>query len=33
MSGEIVYYDDEELDRFFGRSGNDYTPEEVEGIS
>ena len=30
MSGEIVYYDDEELDRFFGRSGNDYTAEEVE---
>ena len=30
MSGEIIYYADEELDRFFGRPGNDYTPEEVE---
>jgi len=30
MSGEIEYYDDEELDRFVGRSGMDYTPEEIE---
>ena len=26
----MEYYDDEELDRFIGRSGNDYSPEEVE---
>lgn len=30
MSAEIVYYDDEELDRFAGRSGGDYSPEETE---
>lgn len=30
MSGDIIYYDDEELDRFIGRSGSDYTPEETE---
>lgn len=30
VSGEVEYYDDEELDRFIGRSGNDYSPEEVE---
>lgn len=30
MSGEIEYFDDEELDRFIGRSGMDYTPEETE---
>lgn len=30
MSAEIEYYDDEELDRFIGRPGNDYTPEETE---
>ena len=30
MSAEIEYYDDEELDRFIGRDGSDYTPEEVE---
>lgn len=30
MSAEVEYYDDEELDRFIGRSGNDYSPEEVE---
>lgn len=27
---KIVYYDDEELDRFAGRSGDDYTDEEIE---
>lgn len=30
LTGEIVYYDDEELDRFRGREAEDYTPEEVE---
>lgn len=30
VSNEIVYYDDEELDRFKGRSVESYTPEEVE---
>lgn len=30
MSGEVVYYDDEELDRFRGRSADGYTPEETE---
>lgn len=30
MSDEVIYYDDEELDRFIGRSGDDYTPEEEE---
>lgn len=30
VTGEIVYYDDEELDRFRGRSPESYTPEEVE---
>lgn len=30
MSADIEYYDDEELDRFVGRPGNDYTPEETE---
>lgn len=30
MSADIEYYDDEELDRFIGRPGNDYTPEETE---
>ncbi len=30
MSGEVEYYDDEELDRFIGRAAGDYTPEEVE---
>lgn len=29
-SDKIVYYDDEELDRFAGRSGDDYTDEEIE---
>ena len=27
---DIEYYEDEELDRFRGRSSNDYTPEETE---
>lgn len=27
---EVVYYDDEELDRFARRTSTDYTPEEVE---
>ena len=27
---EIVYYEDEELDRFADRPDNDYTPEEIE---
>ena len=26
----IEYFDDEELDRFIGRSGDAYTPEEEE---
>lgn len=30
MSDEVVYYDDEELDRFIGRSPESYTPEETE---
>ena len=30
MSADIEYYDDEELDRFIGRPGNDYTSEETE---
>lgn len=29
-SAVIEYYDDEELDRFIGRDGTDYTPEETE---
>ena len=29
-SPEIIYYDDEELDRFVGRDPLGYTPEEVE---
>lgn len=27
---DIIYYDDEELDRFKGRSADDYNDEEVE---
>lgn len=27
-----VYYDDEELDRFAGRHGDEYTPDEIEEI-
>lgn len=30
MSDEILYYDDEELDRFVGRAGDSYSPEETE---
>lgn len=30
MSDEIVYYDDEELDRFIGRDPNSYSAEETE---
>lgn len=30
VSPEIEYFDDEELDRFAGRSAESYTPEEVE---
>ncbi len=29
-TGEIVYYDDEELDRYRGRDAEDYTVEEIE---
>ncbi len=29
-TGEIVYYDDEELDRYKGRDAEDYTVEEIE---
>ena len=29
-SPDIIYYEDEELDRFRGRSSNDYTEEETE---
>ncbi len=30
LTGDIVYYDDEELDRFRGREPESYTPEETE---
>lgn len=30
MSAEIIYYDDEELDRFIGRSPESYSAEEEE---
>lgn len=30
MSAEIIYYDDEELDRFIGRSPESYSPDEEE---
>ena len=30
VTGEIVYYDDEELDRFKGREAESYNPEEIE---
>lgn len=29
---EIIYYDDEELDRFIGRDADDYEPEEIEEV-
>lgn len=30
VSPEIVYYDDEELDRFAGRGASDYSDDEIE---
>lgn len=30
VSGEIIYYEDEELDRFVGRSPESYSAEEIE---
>lgn len=30
MSADIIYYDDEELDRFVGRTPESYSPEEEE---
>ncbi len=30
VSPEIVYYDDDELDRFAGRAASDYTDDEIE---
>ena len=30
VSDEIIYYDDEELDRFSGRTPESYTPQETE---
>ncbi len=30
VSKEVEYYDDEELDRFAGKSSDQYTPEEAE---
>lgn len=30
VSKQVEYYDDEELDRFRGREGDDYTDEEAE---
>lgn len=30
FDSKIIYFDDEELDRFIGRDGLDYTPEEIE---
>jgi len=30
LTGEVVYFDDEELDRFRGRDAEDYTQEEIE---
>lgn len=30
MSDEILYYDDEELDRFIGREEDSYSPDEIE---
>ena len=29
---EIVYYDDEELDRFAGRDADAFTPDEIEEV-
>lgn len=30
MSVDIIYYDDDELDRFIGRDPKSYTPQETE---
>ena len=30
LSKQIEYYNDEELDRFRGREGDEYTPEEAD---
>lgn len=30
VSKDVEYYEDEELDRFRGRAGNEYAPDEVE---
>ena len=30
VSKDIEYYEDEELDRFRGREGDAYTPDEIE---
>ncbi|MDE6400065.1 MAG: phospholipase, partial [Muribaculaceae bacterium] len=30
MDTEIIYYDDEELDRYIGRGADEYTPAEEE---
>lgn len=30
VTDEVVYYDDEELDRFIGRSPESYTPKEAD---
>lgn len=30
VSSEIVYYDDEELDRYAGRAADSYTDDEIE---
>lgn len=30
VTGDVVYYDDEELDRFKGREADRYEPDEVE---
>ena len=32
MSAEILYYDDEELDRFAGKDADGYSPDEIEEI-
>lgn len=30
LSDEVIYYDDEELDRYAGRDANDYSEPEIE---
>lgn len=32
MPAEVVYYEDEELDRFAGRPSNQYTDTEADGF-